>query len=286
MTQEAVVHETGEVVLVEDGAAAAPRGIFGDDPKQALEMARQLVAATDSLIRSRRSDFIAVIGGREYPKADWWTAMGQPLGLSPVVVWVKRAEGFASETWEARVEVRNRDGAVVSSGQAVCSRDEPNWKRRDSYALYSMAQTRATAKAYRLPLSFLAVLSGLAPTPAEEMTPEFANTPEPDQQPRDAHKTKVAALKAFWAAWDNDVTPAVVLSDTVTPEWVRTEGHRAFLRRVTTTPAWETKYADVGYGAESFDALTAEQVAYCVNVLRGRVTEVAKWLSEGAPDTA
>jgi len=100
-----------------------------------------------------------------------------------------------------------------------------------------------------------------------------------------AKQNKNSALKAFWAKWD-EVAKAVVMSETVTPEWVREAGHRAFLKRVTTTPAWETRYADFGYGAESFDDLSAEQVAYCVGVLKERVAEVAKWLSEGAPESA
>jgi len=147
----------------------APMGVFDSDPVAAIEQARMIVQHVNTLIAPRRGEFIAHIQGKEYPMVDWWTAVGQPLGLSPQVVWVKRREDFEQETWEARVEVYNRGGQMISSGQAICSRQEKNKSFWDTYALYSMAQTRAMGKAYRLPLSFMAVLAGLEPVPAEEM---------------------------------------------------------------------------------------------------------------------
>jgi len=168
-----------------------PANLFGPDPAMALENARAIVQRIEAMIKPRRSDFVAKIQGREYPKCDWWTAAGQPLGLSPQVAWVRPVDFLGDvEAYEARVEVYDRGGNMVSAGQAICSRAESNWKNRDTYAIYSMAQTRATGKAYRLPLSFLAVLAGLQPTPAEEMprdtTRAKAKPPaKPQAPPRD-----------------------------------------------------------------------------------------------------
>ncbi|MDP7475517.1 MAG: hypothetical protein QF859_06100, partial [Candidatus Marinimicrobia bacterium] len=49
---------------------------------------------------------------------------------------------------------------------------EDQWKDAPEYSIKSMAITRATGKAYRIPLSFLAVMAGLAPTNAEEIPVE------------------------------------------------------------------------------------------------------------------
>jgi hypothetical protein len=199
-----------EVAVVEEVPAAVvvASGIFGDDPVQALERARQLVAATDALIAARRGDFIVNVQGKQYPKVDWWTAMGQPLGLSPQTEWVRRREDFEAETWEARVIVTNRTGTVISAGQAICSAAEPRWGKADTYARYSMAQTRAVGKAYRQPLSFLAVLSGLQPTPADEVPAEGFD-PDADHDAlraeaaaRKAASAREKAVKAFFAAFD------------------------------------------------------------------------------------
>jgi methylglyoxal synthase len=48
-------------------------------------------------------------------------------------------------------------------------RSEKTWARRDDYALQSMAQTRATSKALRLPLGFVMQIAGYDATPAEEI---------------------------------------------------------------------------------------------------------------------
>ena len=48
-------------------------------------------------------------------------------------------------------------------------RSEKSWAGRDDFALRSMAQTRATSKALRMPLGFVVTLAGYLATPAEEM---------------------------------------------------------------------------------------------------------------------
>jgi len=197
-----------------------PASIFGDDPVSALEMARAMVQRMEAMIAPRRQDFVCNIQGRDYPKVDWWTAAGQPLGLSPRVVWCRQVEGMEPQTFEARVEVYDRQGNLWSSGQALCSRGERTWAKRDAYALYSMAQTRSTGKAYRLPLSFLAVLAGLQPTPAEEMprTPD-TSTPSRQQKPQERPQ-KAAQANPQQPQGDRpprpDIEPGATLKLTIT----------------------------------------------------------------------
>lgn len=105
------------------------------------------------------------IKGRRHVRVEGWTLLGSMLGVFPVVCWSRPLDGG----WEARVEARTRDGAIVGAAEAECLRAESKWKDRDDYAIRSMAQTRATSKALRLPLGFVIQLAGFETTPAEEM---------------------------------------------------------------------------------------------------------------------
>ena len=88
------------------------------------------------------------------------------LGVFPVLEWTRKLDNG----WEARVEAKTLSGAIVGAAEAECTRDERAWASRDDFALRSMAQTRATAKALRMPLGFVMTLGGFQATPAEEMT--------------------------------------------------------------------------------------------------------------------
>lgn len=76
--------------------------------------------------------------------------------------------------WEAKVEIRTPDGTIVGTAEAMCSRAESTWSRRDDYAVRSMAETRAESRAYRRAAGWIVSLAGYSPTPAEEMPPADA----------------------------------------------------------------------------------------------------------------
>ena len=158
-TEAVVVHQHGAV------------GLFGAvGPVEVIEKATQVATALKAVIKTQ--GLISNIQGREYPRCEAWTLLGTMLGVFPVLVWTREIPGG----WEARVEARTRDGAIVGAAEAECLKIEKNWQDRDAYAVRSMAQTRATAKALRMPLGFVMTLAGYEPTPAEEMpqTPEKA----------------------------------------------------------------------------------------------------------------
>lgn len=133
--------------------------------------------------------------------------------------------------WEARVEAHTRTGDVVGAAEAECRWDEWAWRDRDSYALRSMAQTRATSKALRMPLGFIVELAGFSATPAEEIpdhgsgdsnaepertfpcphcgSPVYDNTTDPEKMEKNwpAFKCKNRACDGGkdgeqWATWD------------------------------------------------------------------------------------
>ena len=140
--------------------------LFSHDPERAFLEAERIVNVVSK--RCNGPGYLVNIGGKQYPKIEWWTTVSASLGLFPQTVFAKRLDRDDEIAYEARVEVR-RQGVIIASGEAMCSNKEHRWSQADEYAIKSMAITRASGKAYRIPLSFLAVMAGLEATPAEEI---------------------------------------------------------------------------------------------------------------------
>lgn len=156
-----------------------PPSLFGTaDPVEVVARASRVAASLKEVIKAQ--GLISKISGKEYPRCEAWTLLGTMLGVFPVLVWTRAMENG----WEARVEARTRDGAIVGAAEAQCLKTERNWGNRDDFALRSMAQTRATAKALRMPLGFVMTLGGFQATPAEEM--DFEKQPTKSSAPNTA----------------------------------------------------------------------------------------------------
>ena len=152
------------------------RALFSHDPEKAYREAQQLVNVVAS--RCTGPGYLVNIRGKQYPKIEWWTSVSASLGLFPQVLYSKRLDRDSEIAYEAKVEV-HRNGQIIASGEAMCSNREERWRNADEYAIKSMSITRASGKAYRIPLSFLAVMAGLEVTPAEEMPPVKQTQPTP-----------------------------------------------------------------------------------------------------------
>ena len=158
--QEIVRPETGEIISPEPTSIS----LFNtSDPIKVVEQASAVAGALATVIDKHK--LYSNIQGRKYVKVEGWTLLGSMLGVFPVCVWTRPTD----DGWEARVEARTRTGAVVGAAEAQCTRSEKTWASRDDYALRSMAQTRATSKALRLPLGFVVSIAGFEATPAEEV---------------------------------------------------------------------------------------------------------------------
>lgn len=159
--------ENGNLPVV----AEHPPGTFDiahTDPVAAFEKAAVVVRlASDRCVGPA---FVANISGKKYPKVEWWTTVGFSLGLVPREASSKKLDRDGETAYESTVEVW-RGEQLVTRATAICSSTEKRWGHADEYAIKSMATTRATGKAYRIPLSFLAVMSGLEATPADEIPP-------------------------------------------------------------------------------------------------------------------
>lgn len=137
-----------------------------DDPQEVVKRATGVATALRDVIQ--KQGLISEISGKKYPKCEAWTLCGTMLGIFPVLCWSRPVE----HGWEARVEARTRNGEIVGAAEAECLKTERNWSNRDDFAVRSMAQTRATAKALRMPLGFIMTLAGYEATPSEEMLHE------------------------------------------------------------------------------------------------------------------
>ena len=145
--------------------APAPVTIFGtDDPRAIVERIAEISVALAAEIKRR--SLSNTIRGREYIREEGWAFCGAMLGIFPrtgTVTPLPDGTGF-----DARVDLL-RGGVVVGGAIAECSRAETKWAEEDTYAIKSMAQTRAAGKAFRMALGFIACAAGYEATPAEEM---------------------------------------------------------------------------------------------------------------------
>jgi hypothetical protein len=188
--------------------------LFGsEDPVEIVEKATRLATVLADVLK--KQELTTVINKREHVRVEGWTFLGTMLGVFPVCVWTKQL----SNGWEARVEARTRDGAVVGAAEAECLSSENTWKNRDDYAIRSMAQTRATSKALRQPLGFVVSLAGFDPTPLEEM-PLNDSRGLADQHPTGSTQSS-AALKQSRApkSWAEVGQYVGAFGETVTAAW-------------------------------------------------------------------
>jgi hypothetical protein len=153
------VEETGTEMIPHSGGTL----IRSENPLEFIRRATEIAEALSEVIRQK--GLVSVIQGREHVQVEAWTLCGSILGVFPVVEWTRPT----ADGWEARVVAQTLAGQQVGSAEAMCTRAERTWAKRDDYAIRSMAQTRAVSKALRQPLGFIMSLAGFVPTPLEEM---------------------------------------------------------------------------------------------------------------------
>jgi hypothetical protein len=147
----------------------APMTLFGtDNPEAVVQRASAVATSLGAVINERK--LFASIGGKKHVQVEGWTLLGSMLGVFAEIEWSRPLENG----WEARAVARTLNGNVVGAAEAMCTTNEGRWRSADTYAVRSMAQTRAVSKALRMPLGFIMHLAGYSATPAEEV---------PDEQP-------------------------------------------------------------------------------------------------------
>ena len=121
-----------------------------------------------------------LISGKRYLQVEAWETIGAFNRVHAVTESVTAiiTDG-AVVGYDAKVSLLNQDGVLVGSAIMPCYFTENACKGKEGdakdKACKSAAQTFATSKAYRMNYSYIAILAGYEPTPAEEMTGEVTD---------------------------------------------------------------------------------------------------------------
>ncbi len=138
------------------------------DPEKQVEFASRAAKALTEIIKTKPKK--VVLNGEQYIEFEDWQTIARFYNVTVGAEWTReimregKLHGF-----EAKANVYNSAGTIISSAEASCLRDEKNWSTKPEFQLKSMAQTRASAKALRNVLAWVVVLAGFKTTPAEEM---------------------------------------------------------------------------------------------------------------------
>lgn len=188
----------GRQVIVQQQPLAPAELFPGATPQEIIEKATAVANALKPILAAQQ--MTTRIGNKDHVQIEGWQTLGALLKVTPVCASTRRIEPKVAFTvkgkkkkwgkvdgrrqvveefdysyevegysWEATVEARTLDGAVIGRADAMCSREEDKWKDDDDFALLSMAQTRASSKALASVLRFIVTLAGYSGTPAEEM---------------------------------------------------------------------------------------------------------------------
>lgn len=186
-------------------ASSTPASILGTtSPRDTLARAHEVADVVQAIVTA--SGFAHNLGGRrDHVSVDGWNALGSILGLGVKVDAVRPfTDAQGARGYEAVVRVVRGD-ETVAEAQAICTRGDHNFTRSPESALYSMAQTRAVGKAYRVALSWLMVLSGFEATPAEELAHERAEE-RAAAMDSTAAAARLTPAQAF-GAWYRELDP-------------------------------------------------------------------------------
>ena len=151
-----------------------------------ITVATKVAASLKNVIQTQ--GLAVKIGPSEYVTAEGWEVLGTMLGCTPYVESVEEipTDHKHKFMYKATVSIRQGD-TILSRASAMAER---NNMQKDRPSVYSMAQTRALGKAYRMALSWIVKMADYEPTPAEEM-PRFkqkpVNTVEDDLQRAEAN---------------------------------------------------------------------------------------------------
>jgi hypothetical protein len=167
--------------------------VMSRPPNEVLEEAHIAAKALQKVIESKNSPVI--FNGEQYLEFEDLQTLGRFYGITVKSTSSQYVQYGDATGFEAHAEaIIVSTGQIISSAQAMCLNDEERWSTRPKYEwqtneetgrrqrvkigeepvpffqVRSMAQTRACAKALRNVLSWVVVLAGYRPTPAEEMT--------------------------------------------------------------------------------------------------------------------
>lgn len=162
-------------------------------PEDVLADAQRAAIALKRVIDTSAIKPVKFGGQSEHLRHEHWGTLGHFFGYCTKIESTRYVEypdgdgGLIRGFEAAALLINERTGAVVGRVEAMCLDEEENWgevseyewqngkkvevgtKMKPLFQLRSMAETRASAKAFRMKLGWVAVLAGYSQTPAEEM---------------------------------------------------------------------------------------------------------------------
>lgn len=149
------------------------------------------------------------VQGKDFVNVEGWQYAGSRLGIVPIVEHVINVGNADEMKYQAKVTLFDlKHGVTIGAGFAVCSNKESGKKFYQEFAIMSMAQTRATGKAFRNVLAWIIRAAGYEPTPAEEM--DFDTNKPAVQAAPVAALPAAAQLPAMSIVPTDDVRPALL----------------------------------------------------------------------------
>ena len=129
-----------------------------------------------------------VISGKKYLQVEAWETIGAFNSVHAITEWIAPiTQDGGTVGYDAKVSLINRDGVIVGSAIMPCYFTENACKGKQGdakdKASKSAAQTFATSKAYRMNYSYIAILAGYQPLPAEEITEDMKHAGPPKNRP-------------------------------------------------------------------------------------------------------
>jgi hypothetical protein len=110
-------------------------------------------------------------GNSEHLKAEGWQVLGEAYHFSSQTgtELIRNPQTGVLEGVKSAAIIVDQFGAVRGSADSYCFGSEKGKENHTAAQWAGMAQTRAASRAFKQALSWVAVLAGYSPTPAEEM---------------------------------------------------------------------------------------------------------------------
>jgi hypothetical protein len=159
-------------------------------PEEVLEEARKAARALTTVIEGKKKK--VVFNGETYLENEDWLTVARFYGVTSRIRSTNYIEYGDVRGFEATAEafmLGPNGGEVISTSEAMCLNDEPNWAKKPLFQLRSMAQTRASSRVLRQVFGWVVVLAGYKATPAEEMDGQAVHSQPRGRQQSAGRKT-------------------------------------------------------------------------------------------------
>ena len=133
-------------------------------------IATRVADALKSVLESQH--LIQRIGDNNYVTVSGWSTLGTMIGIRVDIISVEPFPTKSRYGYKAKVELVDGRGNKVGEGEAIAT---SAGRQKEEHAVYSMAITRATGKAFRLSLAWIMELAGYSSTPYEEIPESMTN---------------------------------------------------------------------------------------------------------------